>query len=169
MLGLDGAGKTQLLYRLKTKKYMITNPTIGFNVETIYLQHKRPVTVWDVGGQKRLRFLWIHYLQNTQLVMYIIDSTDRDFARLQQCRYELHKLLHYQELDNIPFMILFNKNDLPNAMNDEEIQENFNLSVDLQYIVTTHKILVIKTTAASNKSVQDIIKKLKNVIIEQQK
>ncbi|CAL5982319.1 ADP-ribosylation_factor [Hexamita inflata] len=52
------------------------DPTTGFNVEILQLKHKRPITIWDIGGQEQKRNLWVHYLQNTQLVMYIIDSTD---------------------------------------------------------------------------------------------
>ena len=41
-----------------------TVPTIGFNVEKV--QYKNVVfTVWDVGGQEKLRPLWRHYFNNT--------------------------------------------------------------------------------------------------------
>ncbi|CAL6011794.1 ADP-ribosylation_factor [Hexamita inflata] len=99
--------------------------------------------------------------------MYVVDSTDRDFNRLQQCRYELYKLLNYQELADIPFMIIFNKTDLANAMNNEEIQEYFNLTIGLQQIVTatTHKVLAVRTSSISNKCAQEIIRHLKNIVI----
>ncbi|CAL6011830.1 ADP-ribosylation_factor [Hexamita inflata] len=165
MLGLDGVGKTQLLYRLKTKKQIVPNPTTGFNVEILQLKHKRPITIWDIGGQEQKRDLWVHYLQNTQLVMYIIDSTDQDPERIQQSQNELEKLLNYEQLANIPFVILFNKTDLPQAMSNKEIQDIFQISIDLKQIITSHKILAIKTTAISNKSVKQILKLLERVII----
>lgn len=34
-LGLDGAGKTSILFKLKQDEFVSTIPTIGFNVETI--------------------------------------------------------------------------------------------------------------------------------------
>ena len=65
MLGLDNSGKTSILYRLKLGKPKNTIPTIGFNVET--LEYKNiAFTVWDVGGQEKLRALWRHYYANTQ-------------------------------------------------------------------------------------------------------
>lgn len=65
MLGLDNSGKTSILYRLKLGKPKKTIPTIGFNVET--LEYKNiAFTVWDVGGQEKLRALWRHYYANTQ-------------------------------------------------------------------------------------------------------
>ena len=54
MLGLDGSGKTAMLYRYKLGEYVETIPTTGFNVETI--SHKRMnATVWDVGGQETVK------------------------------------------------------------------------------------------------------------------
>ena len=35
ILGLDGAGKTTILYRLKHGQYTNTAPTIGFNCEKV--------------------------------------------------------------------------------------------------------------------------------------
>lgn len=35
ILGLDGAGKTTILYRLQIGEVVTTIPTIGFNVETV--------------------------------------------------------------------------------------------------------------------------------------
>ena len=50
MVGLDAAGKTTILYKLKLGEIVTTIPTIGFNVETV--QYKKiNFTVWDVGGQ----------------------------------------------------------------------------------------------------------------------
>ena len=50
MLGLDGAGKTTILYSLKLGDVLMTIPTIGFNVEEL---HYKTISfmVWDVGGQ----------------------------------------------------------------------------------------------------------------------
>lgn len=35
MVGLDAAGKTTILYKLKLGEIVTTIPTIGFNVETV--------------------------------------------------------------------------------------------------------------------------------------
>lgn len=49
----------------------------GFNVEKV--QYKNVVfTVWDVGGQQKLRPLWRHYFQNTDALIFVVDSQDRD-------------------------------------------------------------------------------------------
>ena len=65
MVGLDAAGKTTILYKLKLGEIVTTIPTIGFNVETVEYKNIS-FTVWDVGGQDKVRPLWRHYYQNTQ-------------------------------------------------------------------------------------------------------
>jgi small GTP-binding protein len=49
MLGLDAAGKTTILYKLKLGEVVSSVPTIGFNVETLEYKNIK-FTVWDVGG-----------------------------------------------------------------------------------------------------------------------
>ena len=48
-------------------------------------------TIWDVGGQPKLRPLWKHYYLNTQAVIYVIDSSDE--SRLNESHDELVKLI----------------------------------------------------------------------------
>src|ERR1043165_10208569 len=73
MVGLDAAGKTTVLYKLKLGEIVTTIPTIGFNVETVKYKNIN-FTVWDVGGQDKIRPLWRHYYANTHGVIYVVDS-----------------------------------------------------------------------------------------------
>jgi len=77
MVGLDAAGKTTILYKLKLGEVVTTIPTIGFNVETVEYKNIS-FTVWDVGGQDKIRPLWRHYYQNTQGIIFVVDSNDRE-------------------------------------------------------------------------------------------
>ncbi|GJN21942.1 hypothetical protein PR202_gb09466 [Eleusine coracana subsp. coracana] len=88
MLGLDAAGKTTILYKLHIGEVLSTVPTIGFNVEKV--QYKNVMfTVWDVGGQEKLRPLWRHYFTNTDGLIYVVDSLDRE--RIGKARAEFQK------------------------------------------------------------------------------
>jgi small GTP-binding protein len=83
MLGLDAAGKTTILYKLKLGEHVTTIPTIGFNVEAI--EHKGlNLHVWDIGGQERIRALWRHYYHNTQGLIFVVDSND--VTRVEEAR-----------------------------------------------------------------------------------
>merc|ERR1712012_469691 len=76
-LGLDGAGKSTILFKLKHNEFVPTIPTIGFNVETLEFKNVK-ITLWDVGGQHKLRPLWKHYYLNTQAVIFVLDASNRD-------------------------------------------------------------------------------------------
>ena len=59
------SGKTTILYRFKMEETVNTLPTIGFNVETLSPMKGLTLTVWDMGGQERMRPLWKMYLRGT--------------------------------------------------------------------------------------------------------
>ena len=59
-------GKTTILYQLKLNEQVTTIPTFGFNVQKVSSCKGLTFTVWDVGGQGKLRDLWKHYYQNTE-------------------------------------------------------------------------------------------------------
>lgn len=118
MVGLDAAGKTTILYKLKLGEIVTTIPTIGFNVESVSYKNI-DFTVWDVGGQDKIRPLWRHYFQNTQGVIFVVDSNDHD--RFPEAREELRKMMAEEELANAKLLVFANKMDLPNAKKAEAV------------------------------------------------
>ncbi|XP_072028065.1 ADP-ribosylation factor 1-like 2 [Amphiura filiformis] len=124
MVGLDAAGKTTILYKLKLGEIVTTIPTIGFNVETVEYKNIS-FTVWDVGGQDKIRPLWRHYFQNTQGLIFVVDSNDRE--RIGEARDELNRMLQEDELKDAVLLVLSNKQDLPNAMNAAEVTDKLGL------------------------------------------
>ncbi|KAI9364442.1 ADP-ribosylation factor family-domain-containing protein [Zopfochytrium polystomum] len=124
MVGLDAAGKTTILYKLKLGEIVTTIPTIGFNVETVEYKNIS-FTVWDVGGQDKIRPLWRHYFQNTQGIIFVIDSNDQ--GRIAEARDELQRMLNEDELRDALLLVFANKQDLPNAMSAPEITDKLGL------------------------------------------
>eukprot|EP01012_Entosiphon_sulcatum_P067892 TRINITY_DN97766_c0_g1_i1.p1 TRINITY_DN97766_c0_g1~~TRINITY_DN97766_c0_g1_i1.p1 ORF type:complete len:185 (+),score=30.07 TRINITY_DN97766_c0_g1_i1:32-586(+) len=125
MVGLDAAGKTTILYKLKMGEIITTVPTIGFNVETVEYKNIK-FNVWDVGGQDKLRPLWRHYYENATGVIFVVDSNDRE--RVVKAREELQKLLVEEQLANAILLVFANKQDLPNAMPTAELTDKLGLS-----------------------------------------
>ena len=82
----------------------------GFNVETVEYKNIQ-FTVWDVGGQDKIRPLWRHYFQNTQGIIFVVDSNDRD--RVVEAREELQRMLNEDELRDAILLVFANKQDLP--------------------------------------------------------
>ncbi|GJP53213.1 hypothetical protein CLOM_g12395 [Closterium sp. NIES-68] len=124
MVGLDAAGKTTILYKLKLGENVTTIPTIGFNVETVEYNNIS-FTVWDVGGQDRIRPLWKHYFQHTNGLIFVVDSNDRD--RVAEARDELHAMLNEDALRDAALLVFANKQDLPKAMSAAEITDSLAL------------------------------------------
>jgi len=125
MVGLDAAGKTTVLYKLKLGEVVTTIPTIGFNVETVEYKNIT-FTVWDVGGQSKIRPLWRHYYQGTNGVIFVVDSIDRD--RVEDAREELARLLSADEMRDAALLVFANKQDLPQSMPAAEITEKLGLN-----------------------------------------
>merc|ERR1712032_367840 len=119
MVGLDAAGKTTILYKLKIGEVVTTIPTIGFNVENVEYKNLK-FTVWDVGGQQSIRQLWKHYYSNTDGIIFVIDANDTKRVRGNEhcAKEELHRLMEEEELLNCQLLIFCNKQDLPNAKSE---------------------------------------------------
>ncbi|CAH0725709.1 unnamed protein product, partial [Brenthis ino] len=125
MVGLDAAGKTTILYKLKLGEIVTTIPTIGFNVETVEYKNIS-FTVWDVGGQDKIRPLWRHYYQNTQGLIFVVDSSDT--KRIAEAENELANMLKEDELNDAVILVFANKQDMPNAMTAAELTNALNLN-----------------------------------------
>ena len=128
-LGLDAAGKTSILYKLKLGEIVTTIPTIGFNVETI-THDGMALTIWDVGGCDKIRPLWRHYYQNTEAVVFIVDANDRDRLLRTQNSSDwgtaqglFVESMREEELKGVKLLIYLNKQDLPNALSVEEFRQ----------------------------------------------
>ena len=107
LLGADAVGKTKLLYKLKLNKDIITIPTIGFNVETINYRD-REITLWDIGGGSKIKYLWHHYFNNANGIIFIMDISKKErFEYYQECfKVLLDQIKVYK---NIPIIIFGNK------------------------------------------------------------
>lgn len=125
LLGLDNAGKTTILYKVKLNENICSIPTIGFNVETVTPCKGITFTVWDVGGQKKIRQLWNYYYQNTDGLFFVIDSSDTE--RIGEASEELHGILEHDSMRGVPVVIIANKQDLPNAMTCSELIQRLEL------------------------------------------
>ncbi|KAK9410957.1 ADP-ribosylation factor-like 4C [Crotalus adamanteus] len=127
--GLDSAGKTTVLYRLKFNEFVNTVPTIGFNTEKIKLSNGTAKGIschfWDVGGQEKLRPLWKSYSRCTDGIIYVVDSVDVD--RLEEAKTELHKVTKFAENQGTPLLVIANKQDLPKSLPVAEIEKQLAL------------------------------------------
>ncbi len=94
-------------------------PTQGFNIKSV-VKDGFKLNVWDVGGQREIRPYWRNYFDNTDALVYVIDSADR--ARLEEVNTELTRLLTEEDkLSGVPVLVFANKQDLLSALSAADI------------------------------------------------
>jgi len=120
ILGLDNAGKTTILKKFLGEDTSEIAPTLGFQIKTV--EHNNfKLNIWDVGGQTTIRSYWRNYFEQTDGLIWVVDSGDK--LRLEDCRNELAKLLTQEKLAGATLMVFCNKQDVNGALNCKEIKD----------------------------------------------
>ncbi|OBZ89142.1 ADP-ribosylation factor-like protein 1 [Choanephora cucurbitarum] len=161
ILGLDGAGKTTILYRLQIGEVVSTIPTIGFNVETVTYKNIK-FQVWDLGGQTSIRPYWRCYYSNTDAIIYVVDSVDKD--RMQTSREELHAMLEEDELKDAALLVFANKQDMEGALSSAEVADALGLST-----LKNRQYAIYRTSALKGEGLTEGLDWLVNIIQENKK
>ncbi|GBC21350.2 ADP-ribosylation factor-related protein 1-like [Rhizophagus irregularis DAOM 181602=DAOM 197198] len=130
ILGLDNAGKTTLLERIKSIFLGVVGlspnriaPTVGLNIGKIDINRAR-LNFWDLGGQRDLHGIWEKYYSECHAIVFVVDSTDKE--RIEECKEIFEKIITNDDVEGVPILMLANKQDLPNSLKVEEIKEIFN-------------------------------------------
>ena len=123
MFGLDGAGKTSILYQLKLSDLIETTQTIGFILETVEYKDLY-LEIWDIGGYSIFPdneniILFKHYYQKTDGMIFVIDCNDKE--RYGKVNKTLLEIINNEELKNIPLLIFGNKQDINEATSPNEL------------------------------------------------
>ncbi|KAL7748948.1 Arf GTPase arl1 [Sorochytrium milnesiophthora] len=156
ILGLDGAGKTTILYRLQIGEVVTTIPTIGFNVETVAHRNIK-FQVWDLGGQTSIRPYWRCYYANTDAIIYVVDSCDKD--RMATSQEELMAMLEEEELRDAALLVMANKQDMPGALSPVQVSEQLGLA-----LLKNRQWQIFKTSALKGEGLSEALDWLVNII-----
>ena len=131
LIGLDKAGKTTLLERLKTLYTDYSGlepqqilPTVGLNIARFEVQNT-PLVLWDLGGQAQLRSIWEKYFAESHALVYVVDASDVD--RIAEAKIVMDKALGNRDLHGAPLLVLANKQDAPGAVAAVELRERLGL------------------------------------------
>ncbi|XP_012143898.1 ADP-ribosylation factor-like protein 3 isoform X2 [Megachile rotundata] len=124
LLGLDNAGKTTILRSLASEDITQVTPTQGFNIKSVQSEGFK-LNVWDIGGARKIRPYWRNYFENTDVLIYVVDSAD--IKRLEETGQELSELLLEEKLRGVPLLVYANKQDLGQAVTAAEIAEGLGL------------------------------------------
>lgn len=156
ILGVDKAGKTNVLERLKTIYTPLVGldpgkilPTVGLNVGRLDALSQSMV-FWDLGGQSGIRPLWDKYYDDSHAVIYVVDSASKE--RFTESRRVLQEVLANPLLHQAPVLVLANKQDLPGAADSQEVTEMFGLGS-----VTDRAVRVIPVCAYTGQGLRESV------------
>lgn len=120
LLGLDNAGKTTLLKHLASEDVNQVTPTAGFNIKSVSADGLK-LNVWDIGGQAKIRPYWRNYFDNTDVLIFVIDSADSN--RAEEAVAELLDIMEHEKLCSVPVLIFANKQDARERMDVTAIEK----------------------------------------------
>ncbi|KAM4711397.1 ADP-ribosylation factor-like protein 13B isoform 2-T2 [Anableps anableps] len=124
MVGLDNAGKTAAVRGIQGENPQDVAPTVGFSKVDLK-QGKFEVTIFDLGGGKRIRDIWKNYYSESHGVVFVVDSSD--VQRIQETRETMAQVLQHPRIAGKPVLVLANKQDLEGALAEADIIENLSL------------------------------------------
>jgi len=127
LFGIDDVGKTSFVQKLKTGEFRENSftPTRKFNIEHIQAEEKGLLSIWDMPGQKSFRSKWLEGLQDSNILVYMIDIANQ--RRFEESKKEFWDVLNNSGLNGIPLLILGNKTDLVKDTNDDNNSHLLNL------------------------------------------
>ncbi|KAF6773157.1 hypothetical protein AHF37_07686, partial [Paragonimus kellicotti] len=130
---------------------------IGFNVETVVYKNLK-FQVWDLGGQTSIRPYWRCYYSNTDAIIYVVDSMDRD--RVGISKQELVSMLEEEELNSAVLVVLANKQDIPGCMTISEVANCLGLAT-----IKNRRYQLFKTSALKGEGLNEAMDWLTNALV----
>lgn len=154
VLGLDNAGKTTMLHRLRTQGEVRSFPPTDRPHQTEKFETAQGVTfqAWDMGGHEAVRHLWEDYVCESSAVLFLIDAVDS--ARFEEAGFELDALIGEKIVQDIPVAVLLNKCDLDEAASTAEICEKIQYE-DLRKMQGDDKLAVFRMSVLKGEGYQE--------------
>ncbi|XP_053421618.1 ADP-ribosylation factor-like protein 13B isoform X4 [Nycticebus coucang] len=134
MVGLDNAGKTATAKGIQGEYPEDVAPTVGFSKIDLR-QGKFEVTIFDLGGGKRIRGIWKNYYAESYGVIFVVDSSDEE--RMEETKETMSEVLRHPRISGKPVLVLANKQDKEGALGEADVIE----CLSLEKLVNEHKCL----------------------------
>jgi len=116
-IGEQSVGKSSLLSLLQGREVQEERvPTVGLEVEDSILSGKK-CSIWDLGGQKRFKFMWQDFLKGAGLAVIVCDSTEKNVKQTKEIYNRFERSL------GTKIIAIANKQDLPGRLSAQEVQK----------------------------------------------
>ncbi|XP_007944413.2 ADP-ribosylation factor-like protein 9 [Orycteropus afer afer] len=157
VLGLDGAGKTSVLYSLASNRVQHSMaPTKGLHAVCINIQD-RQMEFLEIGGSEPFRSYWEMYLPKGLLLIFVVDSADH--SRLPEAKKHLHQVIGTNPI--LPLIVFANKQDLEAAYHITDIHD----ALALSEVGNNRKMFLFGTQVTKNGSeIPSIMQDAKDLI-----
>ena len=163
VLGSVGVGKTSLITRYKTRKFVQNIPsTFGANfvsIDKIIKNKKYFLNVWDTAGQEKYNSLTQTFMKNAKIIILIYSITDR--KSFQNLDTWLNLVKEQNGEDGYSLGIAANKSDLyeESDVDDEEGKK---------YAEKINAVWKLTSALEENKGIDELIDELINNHINNQ-
>ncbi|CAM4421561.1 unnamed protein product [Eretmochelys imbricata] len=134
MVGLDNAGKTATVKGIQGESPEDVAPTVGFSKIDLK-QGRFEVTIFDLGGGKRIRGIWKNYYAEAYGIIFVVDSSDTE--RMEETKEIVTEVLRHPRISGKPILVLANKQDREGALAEADVIE----CLSLEKLVNEHKCL----------------------------
>jgi len=159
-LGLENAGKSSLLIRMKHGKFVQVDPTINPKSEIIEVGKVR-FKAFDLGGHDNVLKLWGNYYPFVDAIIFMVDASCTE--TLPKAADELWKLLENPKIKHVPILIFGNKIDKGEALDQQSLREALGISSpDNKKDNNLERVEVFMCSVAKNIGILDGFKWLNN-------
>ncbi|XP_058055834.1 ADP-ribosylation factor-like protein 13B [Anopheles bellator] len=132
VLGIENAGKTEIAFKVCHRKRGDFAPTKGCRLfETVIAD--TDVKLIEIGGGSDLRDIWKYYFLDALAVIFVIDASN--INNICESYKIFQNLMAHEFLVGKPFLILANKQDLPESVDCIDICEY----LDVEYLANRYR------------------------------
>ncbi|MEM2046984.1 MAG: ADP-ribosylation factor-like protein [Candidatus Jordarchaeales archaeon] len=121
LIGFSGVGKTTILKLVREEELPREHiPTIGVGIKGVKgaMIGNTQLVCWDLAGQERFKMTWDKFIKASSLIVIVTDSTLENAVK---SRFFVRLIKEEEPEANV--VALANKQDLPNALPPEKVEE----------------------------------------------